>query len=95
MWSVRGLPMSAVALLITKWALTRTFLVGKAGFEPAASASRTLRAAKLRHFPSAGARHCSAPSCVVIVAAGACTTTLATLLRSILVTLSVQPANSS
>ena len=44
MWSVRGLPMSAVALLITKWALTRTFLVGKAGFEPAASASRTLRA---------------------------------------------------
>lgn len=26
-------------------------LVGKAGFEPAASASRTLRAAKLRHFP--------------------------------------------
>jgi hypothetical protein len=26
-------------------------VVGKAGFEPATSASRTLRAAKLRHFP--------------------------------------------
>ncbi len=32
--------------------LTCTFaLVGKAGLEPAASASRTLRATKLRHFP--------------------------------------------
>jgi hypothetical protein len=28
-----------------------TVVVGKAGFEPATSASRTLRAAKLRHFP--------------------------------------------
>ena len=27
------------------------FLVGTAGFEPATSASRTLRAAKLRHVP--------------------------------------------
>ena len=26
MWSVRGLPMSAVALWITKWAMTRTYL---------------------------------------------------------------------
>ena len=95
MWSVRGLPMSAVALWITKWAMTRTYLVGKAGFEPAASASRTLRATKLRYFPSAGALHCSAPPCSVIVAAGACTTTLATRLRSILVTRNVQPANSS
>src|SRR3990172_13263722 len=32
-------------------ALTSTFLVGTAGFEPATSASRTLRAAKLRHVP--------------------------------------------
>jgi hypothetical protein len=32
-------------------AVTGTFLVGKAGLEPAASASRTLRATKLRHFP--------------------------------------------
>ncbi len=30
---------------------TARLLVGKAGFEPAASASRTLRAAKLRYFP--------------------------------------------
>ena len=29
-------------------------VVGKAGFEPATSASRTLRAAKLRHFPFYG-----------------------------------------
>ena len=29
----------------------RDNVVGKAGFEPAASASRTLRAAKLRYFP--------------------------------------------
>ena len=70
-------------------------LVGKAGFEPAASASRTLRATKLRYFPSAGAPDCSAPPCLVIVAAGACATTLATLLRSILVTRKIQPANSS
>jgi hypothetical protein len=31
--------------------LTRAFVVGKAGLEPATSASRTLRATKLRHFP--------------------------------------------
>ncbi len=30
----------------------QSFIVGKAGFEPAASASRTLRATKLRHFPA-------------------------------------------
>ena len=29
----------------------RELWVGKAGFEPAASASRTLRATKLRYFP--------------------------------------------
>jgi hypothetical protein len=33
----------------------RHWLVGKAGLEPAASASRTLRATKLRHFPEAPA----------------------------------------
>ena len=31
--------------------LTSTFVVGTAGFEPATSASRTLRATKLRHVP--------------------------------------------
>ena len=34
-----------------KWPLTCDFLVGVAGFEPAASSSRTKRAAKLRHTP--------------------------------------------
>jgi hypothetical protein len=95
MWSVRGPPTRAVALWIKKWAMTRTYLVGKAGFEPAASASRTLRAAKLRHFPSAGAGYSSAPPCLVIVAAGARMTTLATLLRSIFEMRRVHPANSS
>jgi hypothetical protein len=70
-------------------------LVGKAGFEPATSASRTLRAAKLRHFPSAGAGYSSAPPCLVIVAAGARMTTLATLLRSIFEMRRVHPAKSS
>jgi hypothetical protein len=32
-------------------ALTRTFVVGTAGLEPATSASRTLRATKLRYVP--------------------------------------------
>jgi hypothetical protein len=31
--------------------LTSTFVVGTVGFEPTTSASRTLRAAKLRHVP--------------------------------------------
>ncbi len=39
--------------------------------------------------------HRSAPAWLVIVAAGACTTTLATRLRSIFVTRNPQPANSS
>ncbi len=34
-----------------KRALTRTFVVGTAGLEPATSASRTLRATKLRYVP--------------------------------------------
>jgi hypothetical protein len=33
-------------------ALTCNFLVGVAGFEPAASSSRTKRAAKLRYTPA-------------------------------------------
>ena len=34
--------------------VTGSFLVGTAGFEPATSSSRTMRATKLRHVPKDG-----------------------------------------
>jgi len=43
-------------------ACDRGFVVGKAGFEPATSASRTLRAAQLRHFPLKSAVICRGKS---------------------------------
>jgi hypothetical protein len=39
--------------------LTSTFVVGTAGFEPTTSASRTLRATKLRYVPKDGVYWCS------------------------------------
>jgi hypothetical protein len=57
---------------VSEWPLPGAGGVGKAGFEPATSASRTQRAAKLRHFPwllayrpAAGGSKASIPSAYV------------------------------